>query len=64
VKTCIFCGAEFTKKRRYDHCTAPDCVTMWKQERRSHMAIALLPKQGFQIVYKNDAASLPVTTKR
>lgn len=64
MKSCVYCGAEFSDERPYDHCTADDCVTTWKQARRARMGIALLPKQGFTVVYRDDAAKVPVTTKR
>ena len=52
MKTCTYCGAEFSDERPYDHCQAGDCVLAWKVERRSAMSIDLVPKSGFIVVYK------------
>jgi len=39
-------------------------VTAWKTERRSSMAINLIPKSGFTVVYRNDKhAASSRTTK-
>jgi hypothetical protein len=59
MKSCIFCGTEFPDERPYDHCTAQLCVERWMAERRGAMSIALLPKQGFEVVYRKDSASVP-----
>lgn len=50
MKTCCFCGSEFTAERPYDHCTDDECVTRWKHERRANQRVMLLPKQGFTFV--------------
>lgn len=59
MRTCVYCGAEFSDERPYSHCAKPDCVATWKHERRAGMGITLLPKQGFEIVYLKDASSVP-----
>lgn len=64
MKVCIYCDSEFPDGRPYDHCMADECVTIWKQRRRADMAIALLPKQGFTVVYRQDVATMPTTTRR
>ena len=49
---CRFCGADLSQERQeiYSHCTASDCVVMWKRERLQNYSLTLVPKQGFQIV--------------
>lgn len=64
TKTCVRCGDEFPAERPYDHCTKPECVDTWRIERRSNMAINLIPKSGFTVVYRNDNnANIAHTTK-
>ena len=53
MKKCIQCGDEFSKERPYDHCMKQECVDAYIIERRSHMAIDLISKSGFRIVYKD-----------
>lgn len=63
-KRCVRCGDKFPAARPYEHCTKQDCVTAWKTERRSSMAINLIPKSGFTVVYRNDKhAASSRTTK-
>ena len=52
MKTCTFCGDQFSEDRPYDHCTKQECVDTWLVERRSRMAIDLIPKSGFRLVYR------------
>ena len=54
--TCVFCDAPLSDERAaiYSHCTANDCVVMWKRERLQDYSLTLVPKQGFQIVLKKD----------
>ena len=54
--TCVFCDTPLSDERAeiYSHCTADDCVVMWKRERLSDYSLTLVPKQGFQIVLKKD----------
>ena len=50
--TCRFCNATLSAERAeiYSHCSADDCVVMWKRERLADYRLSLVPKQGFQIV--------------
>ena len=54
--TCVFCNEPLSDERAeiYSHCTANDCVVMWKRERLQDYSLPLVPKQGFQIVLKKD----------
>lgn len=52
MKSCIFCGDEFTEERPYDHCMKQECVDTWMIERRRNMAVDLIPKSGFRVVYR------------
>jgi len=64
MKKCVHCGDEFPAERPYEHCTKANCVATWKVERRSNMAISLIPKSGFTVVYRNDShAASSRTTK-
>lgn len=53
MKKCIQCGDGFSEERPYDHCMKKECVDAWIIEKRSHMAIDLISKSGFRIVYKD-----------
>ncbi|NUS02021.1 MAG: hypothetical protein HOV97_05590 [Nonomuraea sp.] len=57
------CGDKFPAARPYDHCTKDECVSSWVTQRRATMAINLIPKSGFTLVYRNDASILARTTK-
>ena len=50
--TCVFCNEPLSDERAaiYSHCTADNCVVMWKRERLENYSLTLVPKQGFQIV--------------
>ena len=54
--SCTFCGEPLSDERAaiYSHCTADNCVIMWKRERLQDYSLTLVPKQGFQIVLKKD----------
>ena len=49
---CDYCSSPLSVERAeiYSHCTADDCVVMWKRERLADYRLSLVPKQGFQIV--------------
>ena len=53
---CDYCDTQLTKQRAeiYSHCVSDNCVVMWKRERLSNYSLTLVPKSGFQIVYKSD----------
>lgn len=55
-KCCIHCGDDLTPERAevYEHCMKKDCVDAWMVARRRNMAIDLIPKSGFRIVYRNN----------
>ena len=50
--SCRFCGEPLSVERAeiYSHCSADNCVIMWKRERLQDYSLTLVPKQGFQIV--------------
>lgn len=52
---CTHCGDELSPARAeiYQHCMKQECVDAYIIERRSHMAIDLISKSGFRIVYKD-----------
>ena len=54
MKSCIYCGDEFSDERPYDHCMKQECVDTYIIGRRRNMAIDLIPKSGFRVVYKDD----------
>lgn len=43
----------------YAHCSRPGCVASWRRHRteQEHLALVLVPKQGFAWVHKSDVAS-------
>ncbi len=53
---CRFCDEPLSQERAeiYSHCTRDDCVVMWRRMRLEDFALTLVPKQGFQIVYKDN----------
>ena len=53
---CRFCSDPLSAERAeiYSHCSADDCVIMWKRERLQDYSLTLVPKQGFQIVSINN----------
>ncbi len=55
--TCTFCDTPLSSERAeiYSHCSADDCVVMWRRERLSDYSLTLVPKSGFQIVLKTDS---------
>lgn len=57
------CGDKFPAARPFAHCTKQVCVDAHIIERRSLMAINLIPKSGFQPVFKSDGHLLGKTTK-
>lgn len=55
--SCDYCGEPLSDERSeiYSHCTADNCVVMWRRERLSDYSLTLVPKSGFQIVLKTDS---------
>ena len=53
---CTYCDTPLSDERAeiYSHCSSDDCVVMWKRMRLEDFALTLVPKQGFQIVYKDN----------
>ena len=49
---CEYCDTPLSAERAeiYSHCSADNCVVMWKRERLENYSLTLVPKQGFQIV--------------
>jgi hypothetical protein len=62
---CRFCQGKVPKARAkiYQHCTTSKCVEAFVRERRSRMAINLIPKSGFQPVFIADSHRFGKTTK-
>lgn len=54
--TCDFCDTPLSDERAeiYSHCPADNCVVMWKRMRLEDFSLTLVPKSGFQIVYKDN----------
>jgi hypothetical protein len=54
---CDYCNTTLSAERSeiYSHCPADNCVVMWKRERLQDYSLTLVPKSGFQIVYKTDS---------
>lgn len=59
MKSCVYCAQDFPDERPYAHCINQTCIQTWMVERRSRMGVALLPKQGFEVVYRKDMDKLP-----
>lgn len=58
-RCCVYCKSLLPDERPYDHCTQQTCVDTWLVSRRSNMGIALLHKQGFEVVFRDKAMSTP-----
>ena len=54
---CDYCDTPLSDERAeiYSHCSSDDCVVMWRRMRLEDFSLTLVPKSGFQIVYKTDS---------
>ena len=54
---CDFCDTPLSPERAeiYSHCSDDNCVVMWRRMRLEDFSLTLVPKSGFQIVYKTDS---------